>query len=696
MTGKKALYIAATAIFISTLPLAAESFEWKTASPEQCGFDSLKLAAAVDTLAARRTQALLVVRRDRIVCEWYGNGLAPGGRHYTASLAKALVGGMSLLLALDDNRLRPDDPAWRYIPFWKDDPLRSLITVRHLATHSSGIEDAETPGLTHFEQQGWKLRFWNQDPDPFSMSVRQAPVIYEPGHRFHYSNPGMGALSYTVTSSYRATEWKDLRTLLRKRVMEPIGVAEKDYSLGYDQTFQVEGLELVPNWGGGSYAARAVARVGRLLLRRGDWEGRQLIGSAWVDSVTSYAGTPLPPRFEDDAEPGSGLGFYANFDGVWANLPRDAIAGAGAGNQVLVVIPSLELIVVRFGELLDGSDQSKFWGGLERWLFDPLMEALVRPPYPKSTSIDSIVFEPAENIVSQAVDSDNWPVTWAADGQLYTAYGDGWGFDPRTEKKLSNGLARISGGGADFRGENIRTPSGETIGDGAEGAKASGLLSVGGKLYMWMRNTGNSQLFTSRDQGVSWQKGFKFTESFGCPAFLNFGRDYAGARDGYIYIYSQDGPSAYENYDRVALARVPIGRIEEREAYEFFSGLDASGGPTWSSDIAQRAGAFEFPGHCHRLDVVYDPGLGRYLLALASGHRGGWGIYEAPEPWGPWRTAFFTDYWGLGDTHGYRIPSKWIAADGKSFYLVFSGRPFEDTSYDAFCVRRARIVTGGK
>jgi CubicO group peptidase (beta-lactamase class C family) len=40
-----------------------------------------------------------------------------------------------------------DDPACKYIPAWRDDPLKRRITIRHLATHSSGIEDAELSQL---------------------------------------------------------------------------------------------------------------------------------------------------------------------------------------------------------------------------------------------------------------------------------------------------------------------------------------------------------------------------------------------------------------------------------------------------------------------------------------------------------------------------------------------------------------------
>lgn len=680
-------------LITSAVSSRAKDFEWLPESPEKCGLDSVKLESMTKELAARGTKAVLIVRRDRIAWEWYSADHGPDRRHYTASLAKALVGGMSLLLALNDNRLEADDPAWKYIPLWKNDPLRNKITIRHLATHSSGIENAETEGKTHFEQSGWKLLFWTQEPDPFSMAVRQAPVIFEPGAKYHYSNPGMGALAYAVTASYKGTKYKDIRTLLKTQVMDRIGVAENAYSMGYGKTFELDGLKLVANWGGGGYTARATARVGRLMLRKGNWEGRQLIRPEMVEQVVSYAGTPLPTREEGNPDPASGLGWYTNYDGVWPRVPRDAFAGAGAGNQVMIVVPSLDMIVVRNGSLLDTSGKLGFWGGTKGYLFNPVMEAVIKPPCAKSETILGIEFEPVERIVRRAIDCDNWPITWADDGHMYTAYGDGWGFEPRTEKKLSNGLARITGGGEDFRGENIRTSEGETIGDGPQGAKASGMLTLDGTLYMLIRNVGNSQLVWSQNHGINWTYGFKFTESFGCPAFLNFGQNYEGARDNYVYVYSQDGHSAYEDYNGVVLARAPREKIRDRKAYEYFKGKNSAGNPLWSPDPKQRAHVFSFPGHCHRLDVVYNPGLGRYLMALAHNHQGSWGIYEACEPWGPWKKAFYTDYWGLGDTHGYRIPSKWIAADGKSFYLLFSGRIHEDTSYDAFCVRKARIIT---
>ncbi len=290
----------------------------------------------------------------------------------------------------------------------------------------------------------------------------------------------------------------------------------------------------------------------------------------------------------------------------------------------------------------------------------------------------------------QARGSDNWPLTWGDDDALYAAYGDGRGFEPFVDVKLSLGLAKISGAPNDFVGINLRSPTAEQRGDGAAGKKASGLLMVDGVLYLLARNAGNSQLAWSRDHGQSWTwSDWKFTRSFGCPTFLNFGPDYHGARDELVYIYSHDSDSAYQAADQMVLARVDRRRLKQRDAYEFFGGLDASGRATWTRNVERRAAVFTHPGRCYRSSISYNAPLRRYLWCqILPGsdprYAGGLGIYDAPEPWGPWGAAYFAEAWDVapGETAG--IPTKWISADGLSFHLVFSGE-------DHFSVRRGTL-----
>jgi CubicO group peptidase (beta-lactamase class C family) len=642
------------------------------------GLDEAKLEAWRAALAGKGTTGLLVVRRGATALEWYADGWNADRPHGTASMAKALVGGTSLLVAMSDGVISPDDLASKYIPGWKDDPCKARITIRHLATHTSGIEDAEQDGLPHDKLPGWKGAFWRREPDPFSIAVRQAPCVFTPGTKYAYSNPGMAALSYAITASVKGG---DVRTLLKSRVFDPLGLGEKSWSIGYGRAYDVDGLFLWANWGGGSFTARAAARIGQWMMYGGEWQGRQLVKRAAVKLATTYAGMPKPDRSEDAFAPGSGLAWYTNEDGVWPAVPRDAIAGAGAQHQVIVIIPSLDLVVARNGDSLSGAGRGVgFWTPVYRDILEPLMGAVTeRGPVPPSPVIRRVIFE--ADVKRAAIDSDNWPITWGDDGEQYTSYGDGFGFDPRVEKKLGMGFARIVGPANAYRGETLRS-TGERIGDGPRSAKASGIVMVDGVLYLWVRNAANAELWRSKDRGTTWETGFRMETSFGSPAFLNFGRNYAGARDGFVYTYSQDGPSAYESDNRLVLARVPKARVMDRAAWEFY---DGRGG--WTRDIAGRGAVFEFSGHVQRSEVAYVAGLKRYLLALGYNHQGEWGLFDAPEPWGPWTEVPGVENWGIAGTHGYRLPSKWMSADGAAMTMVFSGvRP-----NDAFCTRVMRL-----
>jgi CubicO group peptidase (beta-lactamase class C family) len=665
----------------------ASTFTWRPATPESQGFSTAKLEALRSRLAQRGTKALLIACDDRIVLEWYAPGHGANQTHYTASMAKALVAGLSLAVAVSDGRVKVDDPAAKYVPGWKDDARKARITLRQLGSHTSGLADAEEDGLPHAKLTGWKGDFWKRlDPprDAFTLARTQAPVLFEPGARERYSNPGIAMLTWAVTAALAGTPHKDVRSLLRERVMRPIGVADRAWSVGYGKTYTVDGVPLVATWGGGSCTARAVARVARLMLREGDWDGKQLIGKEAVRQVTRDAGLPGH----------AGLGWWNNNRGQYTRLPRDAFWGSGAGHQVVLVVPSRRLIVVRNGGLLDkvGADPASFHEPLSRLLFEPVLEAMTArtAPYPPSKVIRRAEWAPKETIVRQARGSDNWPMTWADDGHLYTAYGDGNGFDPMVPAKLSLGLARVEGGPGNFKGVNLRCKTLEQKGNGKAGKKASGLLQVGGVLYLWVRNAGNAQLAWSADRGKTWTWAkWKFTTSFGCPTFLQFGKNYAGARDDYVYVYSHDSDSAYEPADRMVLARVPKQRIRERGAYEFFQGTGIKGEPLWTRDIARRGAVFMHRGACYRSGISYNRGLKRYLWCqtLPGGDarfKGGFGVYDAPEPWGPWTTVYFTRKWDVGPGETNSFPTKWMSDDGKTLYLVFSGE-------DSFSVRKLTL-----
>jgi CubicO group peptidase (beta-lactamase class C family) len=267
--------------------------DWPTATQESQGMSSARLDLIKDRLAAKKTRAFLVVRNDHLVYEWYGPGVTATTKQGTASLAKALAGGMSLVVAITDGKISIDDPAARFVPQWKSDPRKSKITVRHLGSHTSGLSDSTTENVKHEEQPGWMGDFWKRlDPprDPFTLARDETPMLLAPGEKLQYSNPGIGMMTYCVTAAIHDGEHKDIRTLLRERVMWPIGVPDAEWSVGYGKTFTVDGLPLVATWGGGAYTPRATARIGRLVLHEGNWEGRQILSKDAIRQVTGDGG----------------------------------------------------------------------------------------------------------------------------------------------------------------------------------------------------------------------------------------------------------------------------------------------------------------------------------------------------------------------------------------------------------------------
>jgi hypothetical protein len=89
--------------------------------------------------------------------------------------------------------------------------------------------------------------------------------------------------------------------------------------------------------------------------------------------------------------------------------------------------------------------------------------------------------------------------------------------------------------------------------------------------------------------------------------------------------------------------------------------------------------------------VVYNKGIGRYLLTAfheSRGEDGSWGIFDAPNPWGPWTTvAYYTNWIDTTPKFCFQFPSKWISPDGKTLWMIFSGTGV----YDSFNIVKATL-----
>ncbi len=659
--------------------------EWKKATPAAVGLDAAKLDKA-RRYALTAGGSGCIVRGGKLVLTWGSQT-----RKYDLKSTTKSIGFTAVGLALTDGKIKSlTEKVGKYQPEFlarivkggkPDWPAK--VTLLHLATQTSGLAK---PG-------GY------------------GKILFAPGTKWHYSDAGPNWLAECVTLAYK----QDLSKLMFERVFTPIGLTAKDihWRPNMYRPKLIAGVAR-REFGAGLHAnVNALARIGLLYLRAGRWGRRQLLPADFVASVAktpkSVKGIPVVDKIgvKPPATNHYGLLWWTNADGAISGVPRDAYFSWGLYDSHIVVVPSLDLVVARAGKSWPrrGRTDYETLGGFLRPICAAAgVEAPAKPvariggaPYPPSEVITRIAWAAKSSIVRKATGSDNWPCTWADDGALYTAYGDGWGFVPKVKGKLSLGLGKVSGDPPAIKGVNIRSKTGEAVGDGARARKASGMLMTGGVLYMWVRNdsrTGtHSRLASSADHGKTWTWAkWKFA-ALGYCTFVNYGRNYAGARDEYVYIVSHDNPSAYKPADRFILMRVPAKKLMDRSAYEFFTGRDASGGATWSKDLARRAAVFENRRSCMRSGISYNAALKRYLWCQvlpvgAPRFKGGFGIYEAPEPWGPWRTVYFTKTWDVGPGETCSFPTKWIDADGLTVHLVFSGE-------DAFSVRRAKLTVAG-
>lgn len=677
-------------VFVIALAAAARAAtaefpgaEWPRARYADVGLAEARLQQARD-YALTGEGSGVIIRHGKLVMSWGDQATL-----YDLKSSSKSIGVTALGLALLDGKVGLDDPAIRHQPALGETPESNLatgwlpkITLRQLANQSAGFEKAGGYGKVQFE----------------------------PGTRWHYSDAGPNWLAECITLVYG----RDLNEVMFERVFAPLGIKPTDLRWR-EHAYRPKEINGVKRreFGSGFHAnVQAMARIGYLYLREGKWRDQQIIPAEFVRLARSPAKENAGLEVFNDPNHGHASAHYSllwwnNGDGTIPALPRDAFWSWGLYDSLILVVPSLDLVVARAGKSWQRTTDEHY--DVLKPFFEPIARATragtgghgsaVRPagpPYPPSQVIQRIEWSPIDTIIRQAPGGDNWPMTWADDDLLYTAYGDGRGFKPFVPAKLSMGFAKVSGMPPQVQGVNFTAVDGEFRGDGRSGRKASGLLMVEGVLYLLARNLDNAQLSWSRDHGATWTwADWKFTTSFGAPTFLNFGKNYAGAGDDYVYIYSLDGDGAYEASDQMVLARVPKAQIAQRAAYDFFVALDAKGQPTWSKDIARRGAVFTHRGNCYRGGVTYNAALKRYLWCQILPHsshpqgmrfQGGFGVYDAPKPWGPWTTAYYTEAWDVGPGESSHLPTKWMSADGTSVHLVFSGD-------DAFSVRQGTLVT---
>jgi CubicO group peptidase (beta-lactamase class C family) len=324
-------------------------------SPSDVGMDAALLDQARDYSLIGQPGgpdtggAGFISRHGRLVYSW-GNIDAP--RYQLKSATKA-VGGIALGLALDASPPLIDLaakgqaylPSLGTIPSTNDPTLLDDITILQLATHTAG----------------------------FAKPMGFGNLVNAPGTKWLYSDGGLNWLADVLTQVHG----QDLATLLQTRVWTKLGITSEDISWRDDGSGRTaiaahpSGFPRRELASGITANTNAMARVGLLFLRRGAWAGERILSENFVDTVRTPrpenanipvdATDPTYPQKFPDAPKRYGVLWWTNATGALGpDVPTDAYWAWGLGDCLIVVIPSLDLVVVRTGNNPDN-------GALPQW-----------------------------------------------------------------------------------------------------------------------------------------------------------------------------------------------------------------------------------------------------------------------------------------------------------------------------------------
>jgi CubicO group peptidase (beta-lactamase class C family) len=323
---------------------------WTVAAQTDVGLDPVKLCD-LDSFIAQwpeaNIHAVVVVRNGKLAMERYFKGaderfaekvgvvqFGPEVIHDVRSISKSAT---SLLvgIALAEGKFpKLDSSVFDAFSDYADlrTPEKARITFRDLLTMSAGLRWNENLPFTDPLNNESNMIM---AADPFRYILSQ-PVAYPPGTVYAYSGGATSLLGETLVRS----TGRSLKDYAREKLFAPLDVVDFEWlDIGPSRRLNAfGGLRLRP---------RDTAKLGRLLLTDGQWNGRQVIPAGW-------SAESIKPRIN-----GEGLFFYGYQWWLGRSFRNGSeltwAAGVGLGGQRLYVVPSLDLVVmINAGHYRDG------------------------------------------------------------------------------------------------------------------------------------------------------------------------------------------------------------------------------------------------------------------------------------------------------------------------------------------------------
>lgn len=284
-----------------------------------------------------KTQGVIIIHNDSIVYQKYWGDITADRLATVFSVSKSIT-SLMCGIAVDDGYIRSiDDPVTDYLPeLKKKAPMWQKLTIRHLLNMQSGLDfdDTYSLNLKHFKRLNAIARL-NYGHNVMKQ-IRGLKFRHEPGTEHRYESMTAQILGVVIE---RASGRK-FADYLSEKVWKPLQMESPAFinidspKRGTPHTF-----------GGISTTMKDLAKIGRLYLNRGMWNGRRIVSEAWISQSADY----------DTSNDGYHFNWYNASSYGKKDEPYPGFYALGIHGQVLYVNPHKRLIMVRIGLANRGS-----------------------------------------------------------------------------------------------------------------------------------------------------------------------------------------------------------------------------------------------------------------------------------------------------------------------------------------------------
>jgi CubicO group peptidase (beta-lactamase class C family) len=352
-------------------PVTAQT-EWPAATPAQAGFDAVLLCsidAMLDKSPKMNVHAVVVVRHGKLVYETYRSGrdykwgtdlgvvihtaqLRHDMRSISKSVASLLVG-----IALDRKLIASiDEPLF---PFFTESaalrtPHKDAIRLQHLLTMTSGF--AWDEDLPYDDSHNSRTRMLGS-VNPYRFVMEQE-LRHEPGAKWTYS----GGDTQLLTGILQRTTGKFLAEFAKEALFAPLGITDFEWMkmAANGEAAGDSGLRLRP---------RDMAKIGKLVLDKGMWNGRRIVSQSWIEKSTRTNVTGV----DEIASIGYAYQWWTDHAKV-GDREISWISAMGYGGQRLYIVPDYDLVVAITAGLY--ADKSQDWVAFD--IFDKYILAAIQ------------------------------------------------------------------------------------------------------------------------------------------------------------------------------------------------------------------------------------------------------------------------------------------------------------------------------